>query len=62
LQSCPKIPVCKDKYGCRYCNETPTFQLVKVSISSGIASLNEKKPKCNTHTLKKNPSKWFGYP
>jgi hypothetical protein len=42
LQSCPKIPVCKDKYGCRYYNETPTFQLVKVSISSGIASLNEK--------------------
>jgi hypothetical protein len=32
----------KSKYGCRYCNETPTFQLVYVSISLGIASLNEK--------------------
>jgi hypothetical protein len=38
----PKIPVGKSKYGCRYCNETPTFKLVEVSISSGIASLNEK--------------------
>ncbi len=42
LQSCPKIPVCKGKYGCRYYNETLIFQLVEVSISSGIASLNEK--------------------
>ncbi len=42
LQLCPKIPVGKCKYGCKYCNETLTFQLVEVSISSGIASLNEK--------------------
>ncbi len=42
LQSCPKIPVGKGKYRCKYCNETPTFQLVEVSISLGIASLNEK--------------------
>jgi hypothetical protein len=63
LQLCPKIPVGKGKYGCRYCNETPTFQLVEVSISSGIAILNEKKTlnAIPTH-LKKNPSKWFGYP
>jgi hypothetical protein len=42
LQSCPKILVGKGKYGCKYCNETPTFQLVEANISSGIASLNEK--------------------
>ncbi len=41
LQQNPKILVGKGKYGCRYCNETPKFQLVEVSISSGIASLNE---------------------
>ncbi len=63
LQLCPKIPISKGKYECRYCNETLTFQLVEVSISLGIASLNEKTslsviPTC----LKKNPSKWFGYP
>jgi hypothetical protein len=63
LQLCPKIPIGKGKYGWRYCNETPTFQLVEVSISLGIASLNEKTslsaiPTC----FLKNPSKWFGYP
>ncbi len=42
LQLCPKIPVGKGKYGGRYYNETLTFQLEEVSISSGIASLNEK--------------------
>ncbi len=37
----PQNSVGKGKYECRYCNETPKFQLVEVSISSGIASLNE---------------------
>jgi hypothetical protein len=34
----PKILVGKSKYGCRYCNETPKFQLVKVSMGVGIAT------------------------
>ncbi len=38
LQLGPKIPICKGKYKCRYCNETPKFQLVKVSTSVGIAT------------------------
>jgi hypothetical protein len=42
LQGSPKIPIGKNKYGCRYCNKTPKFQLVEVSISPNIASLNEK--------------------
>ena len=42
LQLCPKIPIGKGKYGCKYYNECPKIQLVEVSISSGIASLNEK--------------------
>jgi hypothetical protein len=42
LQLSPKIPVSRCKYGCRYCNEAPKFQLVKVSISAGITNLNEK--------------------
>jgi hypothetical protein len=36
-----KILVGKGKYGCRYCKETPKFQLVEVSISASIVSLNE---------------------
>jgi hypothetical protein len=62
LQLCPKIPVGKGKYGCRYCNECPKIQLVKVSISSGIASLNEKTTLNEIPTFQKDPSKWFGYP
>jgi hypothetical protein len=41
LQLSPKILVGKSKYECRYSNEAPKFQLVKVSINVGIASLNE---------------------
>jgi hypothetical protein len=41
LQLNPKILVGKRRYECRYCNKTPKFQLVEVSISAGIASLNE---------------------
>jgi len=37
LQLSPKIPIGKGKYGCRYCNEAPKFQLVKVSTGAGIA-------------------------
>jgi hypothetical protein len=40
-QQSPKILVNRGKYKCGYCNETPKFQLVKVSISAGIASLDE---------------------
>jgi hypothetical protein len=42
LQGSPKIPIGKSKYGCKYCNKAPKFQLVEVSIISNIASLNEK--------------------
>jgi hypothetical protein len=42
LQLSPKIIVGKGKYGCKYCNKTPKFQLVEVSISANITSLNEK--------------------
>jgi hypothetical protein len=42
LQLSSKILVGKSKYGCKYCNKTPKFQLVEVNISVGIASLNEK--------------------
>jgi len=38
LQGSPKILVDKGKYGCRYCNETPKFQLVKVNMGVGIAT------------------------
>ncbi len=31
LQLGPKILVGKGKYGCKYCNEAPKFQLVKLS-------------------------------
>jgi hypothetical protein len=62
LQLCPKIPVGKSKYGCRYCNECPKIQLVKVSISLGIVSLNEKTTLNVIPTFQKDPSKWFGYP
>ncbi len=62
LQLCPKIPVGKGKYECRYYNECPKIQLVEVSISSGIASLNEKKTLNAIPTFQKDPSKWFGYP
>ncbi len=58
LQLCPKIPISKGKYGCRYCNECPKIQLVEVSISSGITSLNEKKNPNAIPTFQKNPSKW----
>ncbi len=51
LQRSPKIMVGKGKYRCRYRNEAPKFQLVEVSISVGLASLNEEStlnviPKC----------------
>jgi hypothetical protein len=36
--------------------------LVKVNISPGIASLNEKSTLDAIPMLQKNPSKWFGYP
>jgi hypothetical protein len=36
-----QILVGKGKYMCKYYNEAPKFQLVEVSISMGIASLNE---------------------
>jgi len=50
LQLGPKIIVHKSKYGCRYYNKAPKFQLVKVSINVNIESLNEEfNPKCNTH-------------
>jgi hypothetical protein len=62
LQLCPKIPIDKGKYRCRYCNKTPKFQLVELSISLGIASLNEKINLNAIPTFKKNPSRWFGYP
>ncbi len=62
LQLCPKIPVGKCKYGCKYCTECLKIQLVEVSISSGIASLNEKKTLNAIPTFQKDPSKWFGYP
>jgi hypothetical protein len=61
LQQNPKIPVGKGKYGCRYYNETPKFQLVEVNISPGIASLNEESTLNVIPTLQKNPSRWFGY-
>jgi hypothetical protein len=41
LQQNPKIPIGKNKYECEYYNKVPKFQLVEVSISAGIASLNE---------------------
>jgi hypothetical protein len=41
LQQNPKIPVGRGKYECRYYNEAPKFQLIKVSISAGITRLNE---------------------
>jgi hypothetical protein len=41
LQQSPKIPVGRSKYKCEYCNKTLKFQLVEVSISTSIASLNE---------------------
>jgi hypothetical protein len=62
LQLCPKSQVGKAKYRYKYCNETPKFQLVEVSISLGIASLNEKTNLNAISMFKKNPSKWFGYP
>jgi hypothetical protein len=31
-------PIGKGKYGCRYCNEAPKFQLVKVTTDVGIAT------------------------
>jgi hypothetical protein len=62
LQQSPKSSIGKGKYGCRYCNETPKFQLVKVSISLGIASLNEESTLNAIPTLQKNLSRWFGYP
>jgi hypothetical protein len=36
--------------------------LVKVNISSGIASLNEKTTLNAIPNFQKDPSKWFGYP
>jgi hypothetical protein len=36
LQLGPKIPIGKSKYGCKYCNEAPKFQLVKASMGVGI--------------------------
>jgi len=36
--------------------------LVKVSISLGISSWNEKTNLNVIPTFQKNPSKWFGYP
>ncbi len=38
LQLGPKIPICKGKYMCRYCNEAPKFELVKVSMGVGIVT------------------------
>ncbi len=57
----PKIPIGKGKYMCRYCNKTPKFQLIEVSINPGIASLNEESTLNAIPTLQKNPSRWFGY-
>ncbi len=37
LQLGPKIPIGKSKYGFRYCNEAPKFQLVEASVGVGIA-------------------------
>jgi hypothetical protein len=62
LEQSLKILVNRGKYCCRYCNETPKFQLVEVNISSGIASLNEKSTLNAIPMFQKNPSKWFGYP
>jgi hypothetical protein len=42
LKLSPKILIGKGKYECRYCNETPKLQLVKVNVNADIASLNEK--------------------
>jgi len=43
-------------------NETSKFQLVEVSINSGITSLNEESTLNAIPALQKNPSRWFGYP
>jgi hypothetical protein len=37
LQLGPEIPIGKGKYGCRYYNEAPNFQLVKASMGVDIA-------------------------
>jgi hypothetical protein len=37
LQLNPRIPFDKGKYGFRYCNEAPKFQLVEASVGVGIA-------------------------
>jgi len=37
LQQSPKIPIGKGKYGCRYCNKAPKFQLIKASMDVSIA-------------------------
>ncbi len=62
MQWSPKIPIGKGKYECKYYNETPKFQLVKVSISLGIVSLNEESTLNAVPTLQKNPFRWFRYP
>jgi hypothetical protein len=41
LERSPKIPVGRGKYGCKYYNKTPKFQLIEVSINEGITKLNE---------------------
>ncbi len=54
--------ISKSKYGCRYYNETPQFQLVEVGINPGIASLNEESTLNAIPMFQKNPFRWFGYP
>ncbi len=38
LQLGLKIPISKGKYECKYCNETPKFQLVEANTDGGIAT------------------------
>ncbi len=57
-----KFQLVKGKYECKYCNETPKFQLVEVSISLDIASLNEESTQNAMPTFQKNPSRCFIFP